>query len=212
MMNSTHKNDILEAIKSDAIKAAAGIGKTEADMVFGEGDSCAAIMLIGEAPGAEETRLSRPFVGRAGKNLDGFLCALGLRRSDIYITNVLKFRPYKISAKGTVSNRPPKPSEIELMLPFLLREIETIAPKVVVTLGNVPLKAVCKNGAAIGGCHALPFEADALSTKFTLFPLYHPASIIYNPPLKAVYSEDLKKLKAYISAILAPSSPILTFK
>lgn len=192
---------MLKAIQGGALRAAAGIGKTEADMVFGEGDPAAAIMLIGEAPGAEETRLSRPFVGRAGKNLDGFLCALSLARSDIYITNVLKFRPYKVSAKGTVSNRPPKPAEIELMLPFLKREIEAVAPKVVVTLGNVPLKAVYKSDAAIGCCHASPIEARALSVKFMLFPLYHPASIIYNPPLKEVYLEDLKKLKAFLSEV-----------
>ena len=66
-----------------------------------------ALMLIGEAPGAEETRLSRPFVGRAGQNLNDFLSAISLKRADIYITNVVKFRPYKTSAKGTLSNRPP---------------------------------------------------------------------------------------------------------
>ena len=201
MMNLSQKNDTLNEIRTDAAGAAAQIGKSDADMVFGEGDPDAQIMLIGEAPGAEETRLSRPFVGRAGKNLDGFLYALGLRRSDIYVTNVLKFRPYKVSAKGTLSNRPPKAREIELMLPFLLREIEAIAPKIVVTLGNVPLKAVYKRDAAIGACHALPLKAAARSFNFMLFPLYHPASIIYNPLLKTVYSEDLKKFKTYISSI-----------
>lgn len=201
MTSLSKKNDKLKAIRSDALNIAAKIGKAEAGMVFGEGDPCAKIMLIGEAPGAEETRLSRPFVGRAGKNLDGFLCALGLERSDIYVTNVLKYRPYKVSARGTVSNRPPKPHEIEFMLPFLLREIETVAPRVVVTLGNVPLKAVYKKDAVIGGCHALPLKAAALSLGFMLFPLYHPASIIYNPLLKTVYNEDLEKLKAYITAI-----------
>lgn len=199
MTNFYQKSDMLKKIQSDALKAAGQMGKAEADMVFGEGCPDAEIMLIGEAPGAEETRLSRPFVGRAGKNLDGFLEALELQRSDIYITNVLKFRPYKVSAKGTLSNRAPKLYEIELMVPFLLREIEAIAPNIVVTLGNVPLKAVYNRNAAIGGCHAFPLKACVLSFNFTVFPLYHPASIIYNPPLKTVYTEDLKKLKAYIS-------------
>lgn len=199
MTNFQQKSDLLKKIYSNALKAAKQIGKTEADMVFGEGSPEAEIMLVGEAPGAEETRLSRPFVGRAGKNLDGFLEALELQRKDIYITNVLKFRPYKVSAKGTLSNRPPKPYETELMIPFLLREIEAIAPKIVVTLGNVPLKAICNRNASIGGCHASPLKASAHNFSFTLFPLYHPASIIYNPPLKAVYNEDLNKLKAYIS-------------
>lgn len=92
------------------------------------------------------------------------------KKNDMHVTNVLKYRPYKVSAKGTVSNRPPKPHEIELMAPFLLREIETIAPKVVVTLGNVPLKAVYKKDALIGGCHASPLKAAALSLRFTLSP------------------------------------------
>jgi DNA polymerase len=201
MTSFAQKSDILKIIRSDALKAAGELGKAEADMVFGEGSPDAEIMLVGEAPGAEETRLSRPFVGRAGKNLDGFLKALELQREDIYITNVLKFRPYKVSAKGTLSNRPPKLYEIELMIPFLLREIETIAPKFVVTLGNVPLKAVYNRNAAIGGCHASPLKAHVLSFDFTLFPLYHPASIIYNPPLKTIYNEDLKKLKDYISLL-----------
>jgi uracil-DNA glycosylase family 4 len=202
MMNFSKKNNILYTIKSDVLSAAEqALGKTESDIVFGEGDPDAEIMLIGEAPGAEETRLLRPFVGRAGKNLNEFLAALGLQRSNIYVTNAVKFRPYKVSVKGTLSNRPPKPREIKFMLPFLLREIEVIAPKVVVTLGNVPLKAVYKRDAVIGGCHALPLEAAALSLRFILFPLYHPASVIYNPQLKTVYREDLKKLKTYIAAI-----------
>ncbi len=202
MTSLSQKNDILKAIESDALMAAAtAFGKAGADMVFGEGRPVTEIMLIGEAPGAEEARLSRPFVGRAGKNLDGFLSMLGLCRSDIYITNVLKFRPFKVSAKGTVSNRPPKQAEVDLMLPFLKREIEAVGPKIVVTLGNVPLRAVYKSGAVIGACHALPLESAALNHRFILFPLYHPASVIYNPQLRSVYNEDLKKLKTYIASI-----------
>ena len=74
-------------------------------MVYGGGDPGARIMLVGEAPGAEETRLHRPFVGQAGKNLDEFLSVLSLAREEIYITNVVKFRPFKVSPKGTLSNR-----------------------------------------------------------------------------------------------------------
>lgn len=198
-MNSS-KLDLLNSIRSDITAAAAqNFGKTAADIVFGEGSTDAAVMLIGEAPGAEEVRLSRPFAGKAGKNLDEFLSVLQLQRGDIYISNVVKFRPYKISAKGTLSNRPPKPSEIACMLPHLLREIEAVAPKVIVTLGNVPLKAVYKSDAVIGGCHSEPLTVQVLSHAATLFPLYHPASVIYNPSLRAVYGEDLIKLKAHIS-------------
>lgn len=191
----------LEHINADILAAARVFGKTESDMVYGEGNENAAVMLVGEAPGAEETRLLRPFVGKAGKNLDEFLFVLALRRKDIYITNVVKFRPYKISDKGTLSNRAPEKEELAAMLPHLQREIEAVAPRVVVTLGNVPLKSLHSINATIGTCHAAPVAAHALSHKFLLFPLYHPASIIYNRALKSVYDEDLKKLKAFLSAI-----------
>jgi DNA polymerase len=191
----------LKNINDDILAAAHAFGKTEKDLVYGEGKEDAAVMLVGEAPGAEETRLLRPFVGKAGKNLDEFLFVLALRRQDIYITNVVKFRPYKISDKGTLSNRPPEKEELAAMLPHLQREIEAVAPRVVVTLGNVPLKALHGINATIGSCHAVPTAAHALSHKFLLFPLYHPASIIYNRALKSVYDEDLKKLKAFLNAI-----------
>lgn len=192
-----------KAIYADMLTAARQFDKSETDMVYGEGNTNADIMLIGEAPGAEETKLSRPFVGKAGKNLDEFLTVIEQERSDIYITNVVKFRPYKVSAKGTLSNRPPKSGEIACMLPHLLREIEVIAPKIVVTLGNVPLKAVLGQGnATIGAYHAMPTAASALSHTFTLFPLYHPASIIYNQALKPVYQQDLEALKQYIQGLI----------
>ncbi len=188
----------LEYIFSDVIIEARKFGKTQRDIVFGEGKKNAAIMLIGEAPGAEETRLSRPFVGRAGKNLDAFLNILGLCRSDIYITNVVKFRPCVVSAKGTLSNRPPAKDEIKAMLPYLLQEIEAICPQVVITLGNVPLKCLLGEDKKIGECHAVPADAFALSHKFTLFPLYHPASVIYNSKLKPIYENDINTLKLFL--------------
>jgi len=191
----------LKNINADILETARLFGKTESDVVYGEGNESAAVMLVGEAPGAEETRLLRPFVGKAGKNLDEFLFVLALRRKDIYITNVVKFRPYKVSEKGTLSNRPPAKEELAAMVPHLQSEIEAVAPRVVVTLGNVPLKALHGLNATIGACHAKPTGAHALSHKFLLFPLYHPASIIYNRALKSVYDEDLKKLKAFLNAM-----------
>ncbi len=194
---------MLNAIQRDILCAAAAFGKTAPDMVFGDGCPSAQIMLIGEAPGAEETRQHKPFVGKAGQNLDTFLRVIGQQRDDIYITNVVKFRPYKISAKGTLSNRPPKAEEIACMRPHLIREIEAVAPRIVVTLGNVPLKCVLgDNKITIGTCHAMPTPASALSHMFTLFPLYHPASIIYNRALADVYQHDLLALEALISQAL----------
>ena len=151
--------------------------------VFGDGNASAKIVMIGEAPGEQETLLGKPFVGKAGKNLDEFLSMTGLKRADLYITNVVKFRPVKISDKGRASNRPPTREEISLFVPFLQRELEIIQPEVIVTLGNVPLKAVVDQKAVIGSCHG------QLMGK--VFPLYHPASIIYNRALKDVYEEDV---------------------
>lgn len=191
----------LKVIYEGMLNAAAAFGKTQADMVYGEGDGHARIVLVGEAPGAEETRLSRPFVGKAGKKLDEFLDVLELKREEIYITNVVKFRPYKVSEKGRLSNRPPSRDEIACMLPALLSEIESVAPDIVVTLGNVPLKSVLgQKNATIGAYHAQAETARALSHTFTLFPLYHPASIIYNRALAEVYNDDLLVLKEYINS------------
>jgi uracil-DNA glycosylase family 4 len=174
-----------------------GTGKV---VVFGEGDLSARLVLVGEAPGEQETLQGKPFVGKAGKNLDGFLSALGILREDIYITNVVKFRPVKEHPRtGSLSNRPPDREEIELCFSFLLRELQTIRPKVVVTLGNVALKAVCDDRkAVIGGCHGVPMELNVHGLRFTLFPLYHPASIIYNRELSRTYEEDIGRLREYL--------------
>lgn len=193
----------LNEIYEKMLSAASVFGKTEQDMVYGEGDRNAKIMLIGEAPGAEETKLQRPFVGKAGKNLDEFLEVICQRRSDIYITNVVKFRPFKVSEKGRMSNRPPKKDEIETMLPWLLNEIETVAPDIVVTLGNVPLKAVSGDKKiTIGSVHAKKLTGKAGGHEFVLFPLYHPASIIYNRELGEVYEQDLLVLKTLLKTMM----------
>jgi len=168
-------------------------------LVFGDGNREARLLLIGEAPGKDEVATGRPFVGKAGKNLDGFLQAVGLAREDIYITNVCKFRPHKTSAKGTVSNRPPTRQEVENAAGFLLREIGILDPEVIVTLGNTPLRAVLGDfSAAIGAYHGQARPVKVAGRVYTLFALYHPASIIYNPPLKTTYAEDLEKLAAYL--------------
>lgn len=186
----------LDKLYEEMLLAAKGFGKTADDMVYGEGDPDAKLMLIGEAPGAEETKLSRPFVGKAGKNLDEFLKVICRQRPDIYITNVVKFRPYKVSDKGRLSNRPPKREEIDCMRSYLFREIEAVRPNVVVTLGNVPLRTVLgQKNATIGKFHAVPTSAVVNTHRFKLFPLYHPASIIYNRKLAEVYNQDLLELK-----------------
>lgn len=176
----------------EMIKEKLGI---EQKVVFGEGNVGARIMLIGEAPGRFEEEQGRPFVGQAGKNLDEFLRILNLNREDIYITNVVKFRPFKINDKtNRLSNRPPSKREVEISKITLMKEIEYIKPKMIVTLGNVPLKAIVSDKASIGKYHGRVVNINGIN----VFPLYHPASIIYNRALYEVYLDDLNKLKKVI--------------
>ena len=156
-------------------------------LVFGEGGERARVMMIGEAPGEQESLQGRPFVGKAGKNLDAFLLEAGMDRGELYVTNTVKFRPTKRSAAGRVVNRPPTQEEVRLSLPWLRREIELVDPVCVITLGNVPLRALTDRRSVIGDLHGrfLPWEGRLL------YPMYHPASVIYNPSLKAVYQQDV---------------------
>ena len=171
----------------------------ERPLVFGDGKPGAKLMLIGEAPGAQEVLSGRPFTGKAGKNLDTFLEMSGFKRADLYISNVVKFRPVKISAKNTVSNRAPTREEVALFQPWLLREIELINPLLIVTLGNTPLQALMGKAITIGQVHGQVLE---LPGDRSIFALYHPASVIYNPSLTAVYRDDVLKLGIWREANL----------
>ena len=163
-------------------------------LVFGEGPLHARLMLIGEAPGEQESLQGRPFVGKAGRNLDEFLALSGLNRAELYITNTVKYRPVKQSAAGNTVNRAPTQEEIRLGLPFLKREIALVAPEVIVTLGNVPLRALTDRKTVIGDVHGTFLERDGRR----IFPMYHPASVIYNPSLKEVYRADVLKLGEWL--------------
>jgi DNA polymerase len=167
-----------------------------ASPVFGEGNFSARVLFIGEAPGAEETRIGRPFVGKAGRQLDELFDSFGIKRQRTYITNVVKYRPVVRSGRS-VRNRTPGIREVTDALPLLKYEMELIRPDFVFTLGNTPLKAVCRiceeKAAVIGSVHgkSLPLEADGVC--FNLIPLYHPASGIYNRALVEVMEQDAKK-------------------
>ncbi|MGN0991797.1 MAG: uracil-DNA glycosylase [Candidatus Ventricola sp.] len=166
-------------------------------LVFGEGPEKPKLMLIGEAPGEQETLMGRPFVGKAGRNLDHFLELAGMRREDIYISNAVKIRPTKTGKSGRISNRPPTKEEIALFRPWLLREIDLVAPLVIATLGNTPLFAVTGDRKlTIGEVHGRVMEAG--ETGCRLFALYHPASLIYNRALEPVYEQDVRALAAFL--------------
>lgn len=170
-------------------------------LVFGDGcHSRPVLMLIGEAPGEQEALQGKPFVGKAGKNLDALLEVIGLARGDIYLSNVVKVRPSKRSPAGRIVNRPPTKEEVELFLPWLMREISLVKPSALVTLGNVALHAFLPKGQTIGGCHGQwhravvrPPQGEAVT--LPLFALYHPASVIYRAALKEEYRRDMERLR-----------------
>ena len=168
-------------------------------LVFGEGPKNPCLMLIGEAPGEQETLQGRPFVGKAGKNLDRFLELAGLERGEIYIANAVKYRPTKTGKTGRLSNRPPTKEEFAFFRPWLMREIEMIRPRLIATLGNVPLGAVTGKNLTIGAVHGQLIESGVQD--LPLYALYHPASLIYNRSLEPVYEQDVRALAEVIRTL-----------
>lgn len=163
--------------------------------VIGEGSHDAHIMFVGEAPGENEAKQARPFCGRSGKLLDEMLGTIGLDRSKVYITNVVKDRPPE--------NRDPTPEEIALYAPFLDRQLEIIKPQVVVMLGRHSMnylfgKAGIKDLLQpISKMHGILFDGDFGYGPVKLLPLYHPAVGLYNPNMKVVLFEDFKKVEPF---------------
>lgn len=172
----------------------------EVPLVFGDGNTDSRIVLVGEAPGRTEVEQGKPFVGQAGKNLEEFINILGIAREDIYITNVVKFRPVRYNPDtGLESNRAPNKEEIEVSMDFIEQELSIVNPKLVASLGNIALKCILKDDrATIGIMHGSSVNVKFAGSEFVLFPLYHPASIIYNRALKDVYLQDLHKLRNYM--------------
>lgn len=166
--------------------------------ITGDGPVPCDILFLGEAPGKTEVQTGKPFVGMAGKTFESYLNSIGLSRENIRITNTCFFRPIrkKLSKNGkeTISNRTPKVSEINLFRSLLDEEIKLVNPKVIVTLGNVPLKRLTPFN-SIGSCHGqLYFNEDI---KRYIFPMYHPSSLTYNrnEDFKNIYAEDWVKLQ-----------------
>lgn len=193
----------LEELKQDCILFFKDNFKEENRViVFGEGNEKARLILVGEAPGEQEVIQKRPFVGPAGRNLDEFLEILDISRENLYVTNVVKFRPFKAHpVTKRLSNRPPSREEIDLCISWLYKELMLIQPIIVITLGNYALRAISGNEkATIGQFHGKPVPITLPDHKFSciLFPLYHPASIIYKRELKETYLHDLAILQVYL--------------
>ena len=172
-----------------------------ASPVFGAGSPDSMTVLIGEAPGAEETKTGIPFVGKAGKQLDELLASAGIDRQRVYVTNAVKYRPVVRSLR-TTRNRTPSRKEVRESLPLLRRELELIRPSVIVTLGSTPLGAVLDLASGkrvpIGEVHGRPVRIGIGDLTVWLFPLYHPASCIYNRALIEVLEADTAALGRFL--------------
>ena len=189
---------MLNEIYDRFIGKAAEAGYAREELVLGCGKENGGVVLIGEAPGKDEVIAQRPFVGKAGKILDEFLEKTGILREELFITNTVKLRPYKISAKGTKSNRPPNAAELKLCRECLFEELDALSPRLIVTLGNTPLKAVLGDkNANIGAVHGSLIEVDGRK----IYPIYHPASLIYNRSLAEIYEQDLAGLKELLARV-----------
>lgn len=159
--------------------------------VFGEGNPYSPVVFVGEAPGEEEDQLRRPFVGRAGRYLNQKLEEVGLKREEIYITNVVKSRP--------PGNRKPTAGEIQSCLAYLKKEIEIINPKLIVCLGATALEGILGKSYQITK-HRGQFFEYPYNRKIKVFLTYHPAYILRNPNAEKEFLEDLKKVKDFLSS------------
>ncbi len=158
-------------------------------VVFGEGNENSDLMFVGEAPGAEEDRLGRPFVGAAGKLLDRILSAAGIKREDVYITNVAKCRP--------PGNRLPKKEEAEACFPYLVRQIEIIQPRLIVCLGTLATQFLIHREAKVTAVRGQIFEKGGIK----IIPTYHPAALLRDPSKKKAVWEDFKKIVELLKEI-----------
>jgi len=194
-MNTQEKEKLLEDLKKEVLNCRqCPLYLTRTNPVFGAGSIESKIMFIGEAPGFNEDKQGVPFCGAAGKILDELLAGVGIKRNDVYITNILKCRPPK--------NRDPKPEEISLCTPYLEKQIEIINPKVICSLGRYSMKFIFEKYGLkeklepISKIHGKIFEIQNLFQEIKIIPFYHPAVATYNPHMKEILKRDFQILKA----------------
>jgi uracil-DNA glycosylase family 4 len=162
--------------------------KRATQLVFADGNPEAQIMLVGEGPGADEDRIGKPFVGKAGQLLDLMLGAIGLDRNKVYIANMVPWRP--------PGNRDPTSEELALCLPFLARQVELVAPKILVTLGNTPTQALFETKAGITRMRGQWRDLSVGTHPVRTLPTLHPAYLLRQPSAKAQAWRDMLSLKA----------------
>ena len=188
------KQTLLEQIRADILtnNICPDLAKTATNLVMGDGNIDAEIVFIGEAPGKKEDEQGLPFVGAAGKFLDKMLASANLQRSDVYITNIVKYRP--------PDNRDPLPAEKKAFLPYLMRQLDVIQPKIVVTLGRHSMEYFLPEQ-KISLVHGQPKPVMLGGTKVVVVPLYHPAAALYNGSLRATLIEDFIQLTTIINTL-----------
>jgi len=171
------------------------LAKTRQTAVPGEGPLDAQVLLIGEAPGYHENQQGRPFVGQAGGFLQELLASAGLRREQVFITNVVKCRP--------PGNRDPQPEEIAACSDYLSRQTAALKPKVIVTLGRYSLGRFLP-GEPIGRIHGMARKVGTV----TVFPMYHPAAALHQPTLRKTLREDMARLPAVLAELEPPPAAV----
>jgi DNA polymerase len=188
-------NDLDSLRKQLEVFDGCALKKTATNLVFSDGNEESKVMLIGEAPGEEEDKTGKPFKGQAGKLLDKMLDAIGQNRDNTYITNLIFWRP--------PGNRNPSPEEIDACLPFVLRHIELINPKILILAGAIAAKAILKENNK--GIIQLRGKWQNFSlnkaTIIKTMPIYHPSFLLRQPSRKRDAWEDLKKIKKEIDLI-----------
>ena len=189
MMNQ--KQALLEQIMADIVSnnICPDLAREATNLVMGDGNINAKIVFSGEAPGKKEDLSGLPFMGAAGTFLNEMLATVGLDRRDVYITNIVKYRP--------PDNRDPKTSEKQAFWPYLVRQLEVIQPQVVVTLGRHSMEYFLPDQ-KIGDIHGQPSQIQFGKNQMTIVPLYHPAAALYNGGLRATLLEDFNKLSKII--------------
>jgi DNA polymerase len=184
------KQQRLDDIKADIIKQnicpELAVGATQ--LVFSDGDPEAEIVFIGEAPGKNEDERGLPFVGAAGKFLDEMLASIGMSRKEVYITNIVKYRP--------PNNRDPLPDEKEAFLPFLKTQLEVVQPKLIVPLGRHSMDALLP-GLQISNVHGQPKRYQGQ----VYLPLFHPAAALYNGAMRQTLIDDFAKIPKILDQI-----------
>jgi len=178
----------LTELERAAAERPAVLHELSENLVFGEGDPDARLVLVGEAPGEDEDESGRPFVGRAGQLLDKVLASVGIDRGDVYITNIVKFRP--------PGNRNPRPEEVAASEWVLLEQLRIIRPQIVAPLGNVPTQYFLRTTDGISRTRGKWYDWHGIR----LFPLFHPAYLLRNPSRergapKWITWNDMKELK-----------------